>query len=318
MTINISVIIPTRNRAKLLDRALESLRYQTYPKNNFEILVIDNDSIDGTKTVCNKFLPEFPNLIYHHNPILGLHAGRHFGLKKAKGEIIVFTDDDIRAFPTWLEAIAETFQDPEVTLVGGKILPDYESSPPEWISRLWKYSQQGRWLGYYSVLDFGDEIHEISPLFVWGCNYAIRKEVVFELGGFHPDGMPKELIRYRGDGETSLSIKLLKSQYKTIYNPSASVHHFVSSSRMNKDYLKWRSYIQGISDSYTHIRRSQGIKFRDELFGRLNLLINRLRWLNKPFGKIIMDSWWAGYCYHRNEAKMNQQLLAWVLKDNYI
>ena len=257
-SVYISVIIPTRNRAIFLERTLESLCEQSYPIENFEVRVIDNDSTDQTPEVCEQYKTKLPNLIYHHNPVLGLHAGRHVGLCAAAGEIAVFADDDIRAFPSWLEGISVSFQDPIVALVGGKCLPDYECTPPAWLNDLWQSSEQGWWLGYFSVLDFGDDPCEISPRFIYGCNYAIRKEVAFELGGFHPDGMPKEHIRYRGDGETALSMKILKSGHRTLYNPDASIYHFVSADRMTKEYVKWRRYIQGISDSYTCIRSAGG------------------------------------------------------------
>jgi len=314
----ITVIIPTRNRSALLARTLESLCYQSYPIEQFEIRVIDNDSTDQTAAICQQFSNKLPNLIYHHNPVLGLHAGRHVGLKAAKGDITVFTDDDVRAYPSWIEGIAMSFADPDVVLIGGKCLPDYESPPPSWLDTLWVDSRWGQWLGYYTLLDFGDEIREISPLFVWGCNFAIRKKVVFELGGFHPDGMPKDLIRYRGDGETSLSRNVLSRGYKTLYNPAASVYHFVSAERMTKDYVKWRSYIQGISDSYTHIRQSQGIKLQDEVIALIKHIIKRVRHLNRPLRKMISDSYLKGYRYHRHESKKDPQLLAWVLKNNYM
>ena len=127
----------------------------------------------------------------------------------------VFCDDDIKASPTWLEGILESFKDPEIKLVGGNNLPDYETKPPNWLLSLWIPVQWGRILPYYSLLDFNTEAIEISPYFVWGCNFAIRKSIIFELGGFNPDGMPKNLIKFRGDGETVVSKGILEKNYRT-------------------------------------------------------------------------------------------------------
>jgi len=64
-----------------------------------------------------------------------LHVGRHLGLKKAQGDILVFADDDIEAFPTWLEGIAEAFEDPQIALVGVKNLSESTNDllKPAWL-----------------------------------------------------------------------------------------------------------------------------------------------------------------------------------------
>jgi hypothetical protein len=116
-------------------------------------------------------------------------------------------------------------------------------------------NQCGHALGYLSVLDFGDKIIEIDPGYVWGCNYSIRKNILLKAKGFHPDGFPQEMIKYRGDGETYVSDYIRQNNYKTIYNPKASVYHFVPKSRMTIDYFCKRAFNQGISDSYTEIRK---------------------------------------------------------------
>jgi glucosyl-dolichyl phosphate glucuronosyltransferase len=201
----LSVLVLTHNRASLLEKALESLTMQTYPANLFEVVVVDNGSSDSTREVCDRFEQDILNFKYLYEPKLGLHNARHAGCKAAKGEILVYGDDDIRAFPTWLVGVAESFQEPTVALVGGKILPEFESEPPEWVSRLWGFTPWGKSLGYYSLIDFGDEVKEISPLYVYGCNFSIRKQILLDIGGFHPDSFPKELLKFRGDGESSVA-----------------------------------------------------------------------------------------------------------------
>jgi glycosyltransferase involved in cell wall biosynthesis len=185
-----------------------------------------------------------------------LHIGRHRGLKESKSDILVYADDDIEAFPSWLEGIWESFQDADVVLVGGKNLPVWETEPPYWIYEMWmNINEYGHSLGYLSILDFGEAIREIPPDYIWGCNFSIRKSILLEAGGFHPDGFPQEMIQYRGDGESAVSEYIRKKGYKTIYNPSASVYHFVSRNRMTLDYFCKRAFNQGISDSFAEIRK---------------------------------------------------------------
>jgi glycosyltransferase involved in cell wall biosynthesis len=84
----ISVIIPTRNRAKYLSGTLESLTKQTYPVSLFEAIVVDNGSNDNTKEVCEIFSKQFQSLRYFYDDNPGLHVGRHLGMKLAKSDTL--------------------------------------------------------------------------------------------------------------------------------------------------------------------------------------------------------------------------------------
>ena len=253
----LSIIIPTRNRAHLLNVALKSLMIQTYPSSEFEIIIVDNGSKDNTQKIFEGYNKKFKNMRYFYDETPGLHIGRHRGLKEAQTELLVYADDDIEAFPTWLEGIWESFQDKNVVLVGGKNLPKWENEPPYWIYEMWmNINQYGHSLGFLSILDFGNRIIEIDPRYVWGCNFSIRKNVLLEAKGFHPDGFPQEMIKYRGDGESSVSNHIRKQNYKTLYNPKASVYHFVPKDRMTLDYFCKRAFNQGISDSFANTRKN--------------------------------------------------------------
>jgi glycosyltransferase involved in cell wall biosynthesis len=253
----LSVIIPTRNRFELLNNALKSLTLQTFPKDEFEVIVIDNGSTDKTKETVVAF-DIIKNLRYFYVDTPGLHNGRHKGLQEAQSDILVYIDDDIEAFPCWLEGIWETFLDKDIVLVGGKCLPKWETEPPFWIYEMWMDTNEyGHSLSALSILDFGDAIKYIPPGYIWGCNFSIRKSTLLETNGFHPDGFPQELIKYRGDGETYVADYIQKKKYKSIYNPKASIYHFVPKSRMTIDYFCKRAFNQGISNSYADIRRLQ-------------------------------------------------------------
>jgi glycosyltransferase involved in cell wall biosynthesis len=254
--LKLSVIIPTRNRAGLLHTTLKSIALQTFPSAEFEVIVVDNGSTDNTKQIVDNCISSIRNIRYFYDATPGLHIGRHLGLKEAKAELLVYADDDIEAFPEWLEGIWESFQDNEVALVGGKNLPKWETEPPYWIYEMWmEINKYGHSLGYLSILDFGNEIMEIDPCYIWGCNFSIRKKTLLEAKGFHPDAFPQDMIKYRGDGETSVSNYIRKKSYKTIYNPKASVYHFVPKNRMTVDYFCKRAFNQGISDSFADIRK---------------------------------------------------------------
>ena len=313
----VSVVITTRNRATNLKTALFSLNLQTHRKASFEVLVIDNGSTDNTRDVCEECRAFLPNFQYLYEPNPGLHIGRHLGMQRARARILVYADDDIEAFPTWLEGVAEAFSNEQVALVGGKNLPRFQVEPPAWIRRMWEKNRNGgRMLPYLSILDLGDKVKEVSPYHVFGCNFSIRKSVLLEAGGFHPDAFPYALIRYRGDGETYVSRYISEKGGKAIYHPKASVFHCVPEERLSEEYFCKRAFIQGISDSYTDLRtRMTGLARKQDYFKLVSwflLPLVKIRWVKIKMGYL------NGYCFHQNEVRKDPRLYAWVIKENYL
>lgn len=308
----LSVIIPTRNRANILEKALNSLVSQTIDKEFFEVIIVDNGSTDNTKKVVDLFTEKIPNLIYIYDDNPGLHIGRHRGLLESKSDILVFGDDDIEALPTWLEAILESFEQSDVVLVGGKNIPCFEIAPPQWIKEMWEKGGNNKIISYLSILDFGEKKKEINPYYVFGCNFSIRKKILIEAGGFHPDGMPQELIKYRGDGESYISKFIQENGYRAVYNPKASVFHLVPTDRMTKKYFFQRAFNQGISDSYTDIRNNITNRLSSK---KIKLFIKKYL----LFKDVEIDyNYLSGFYYHQNEAKRDEKLMEWIKRESYI
>lgn len=255
----ISVIIPTRNRATLLAEALSSLQHQALPRDQFEVVVVDNGSTDATPGVIAAASRELGNVVAVHAAEPGLHNGRHAGLAAARGDVLVFADDDIEALPTWLASIREAFADPAVAMVGGNNFPLFLQPPPAWLLKLWNREGRGGYkaLPALSVIEFARPPAALSPYYVWGCNFAVRRQVLVAAGGFHPDGMPKELVRFRGDGETHVSRYVEGSGGKCVFHPGASVRHKVTPERMTFDYFRQRGFNEGVSESFTRLRTAQ-------------------------------------------------------------
>ncbi|MCJ7636222.1 MAG: glycosyltransferase, partial [Nitrososphaeraceae archaeon] len=290
--------------------------------NEYEIIVIDNGSTDNTKKEIEDLNQRYDNRIsYFYDPRPGLHIGRHLGAKHARGEILLYCDDDIIASPDWVKEIYACYSKKEVGAAGGKILPKFEITPPKWLKLFHS--------GYLSLLNLGDEYLEINTNEIYGCNLSIRREVLFKLGGFHPDGMPQNLIKYRGDGESALMTSVVNAGYKTVYNPKAFVYHVIPSSRLTIDYFKQRAFNQGVSDSYSSIRKYGKIEDnvyadnnrKTNIFGRIfeilrfiikNRTIKFLKYPNK-----VRDAYIEGMKYHMNEVKNDPELLEYILKENY-
>lgn len=329
----VSVIIPSRNRAEALKASLESLQRQTLPADGFEIIVVDNGSTDHTEAVARTFAASL-QLIYTRKEEPGLHVGRHEGLRLARSDLLIFADDDIEAEPTWLEAISTAFDDPAVAMVGGNNYPAFEEEPPAWLQRLWERPvYKGRALDTLSVLDFGHGRFEIDPGYVWGCNFSIRRDILLRAGGFHPDGVPKERLRYRGDGETHVSNYVRGSGLKAGFDSRASVHHSVSRERMTKDYFCRRYYAQGVSDSYSACRAAGGVPqyqhrlrlWSASVCNRAKNALKRVLPSSDPveaeLANVLMaaqQAYWEGYRFHMKEIASDPALSAWVLKESYL
>lgn len=328
----VSVIIPTRNRAALLKRCLNSLRNQTLDTGSFEIIVVDNGSSDNTPQVVDEF-KSFFNIKYFFDDEPGLHVGRHTGMRHAESENLTFADDDIEALPSWLEAIASGFDDERVTIIGGNNYPNFESLPPEWLVDLWNDTVgPGRAVGMLSILDFGTGKFHIDPNYVWGCNFSVRRSAVEAAGGFHPDALPHELLKYRGDGESYISRHIKMNGGLALFDSSASVFHFVPTDRMTKDYFLKRHFAQGVSDSYTAVRSSCDVlTWRSEIRSYLRIYY----WRAKAFWRLLKAFWkrpaWArwllewesagayrdGREFHRHAVAVEPELLLWIRRDNY-
>jgi len=330
--IKLSVIIPTRNRAALLKCTLDSIVKQTIDQSLFEVIICDNNSTDDTGEISHIFAHKFLNFRYEKTIEPGLHVGRNKGFLESKGDILVYIDDDIEALPEWLYTINEAFNDEDVVLVGGKNLPKWEIPPPDWALQMWAPNQHGeRVCGYFSIIDLGNEIKATDPYNVYGCNFSVKKSIINETKGFHPDGMPQEMIKYRGDGESAVSEYIKQNGYKTIYHPMASVFHLVSNERLTIDYLRKRGFNQGVSDSYTTIRTPKLASskrififkstLKKVLYGILNFCKTKPQETVNDFSvwyKAIDDGHRKGFNFHQQKVKESPELKAWVMKDNYL
>lgn len=326
----ITVVIPTRNRAHLLLAALQSIAGQTLSKKLFEVLVIDNGSTDETAALVKKSGSAGLNLRYFYEPEPGLHVGRHRGMIEAKGDILVFADDDIEAFPSWLATIHELFCDPEVAMVGGNNLPMFLESPPSWLVKLWErpHPLGGKVLPALSILELDASKRSHNPFYVYGCNFAIRKKVLLQAGGFHPDGMPKELIRFRGDGETHVSRFIADSGMKCLFHSKASVHHKVTPERMSVDYFRQRGFNQGVSDSYTQLRDGQSPALLRRLLrtrwaaSGLRVIRNCHDMFTRTPGerralRALRQGHFDGFNYHQNVYQTDSEVRDWVHRKRY-
>ena len=319
----LSLIVPTYGgRPEYVMDNLISLLQQDLPPDQYEIIVVDNKPTGEVHRIIQKLDPEWQRCIrFVEEPCVGLHNARHAGARAAHGEILVYVDDDIIVSPGWLRAIVEPFEDPLVAIVGGKILPKWEAQPPEWLS-LFPPS-------YLSLLDLGDERRELSwPDGAYGCNLAIRRSVLYKVGGFNPDAIgDRRFIWFRGDGESGLHRKVYAGGYKVIYEPSAWVYHRIPPKRLKPEAFYRRGMMSGLSWSYTHIRDTAKMRLsylrviRWAFIAFLRIIRSCIKVLFQWDRRVrhISDIWlWYGYGMQHVYFVINPRLRAFLLKESYM
>ncbi|MBI2996543.1 MAG: glycosyltransferase family 2 protein [Candidatus Melainabacteria bacterium] len=248
--IYLTILLCTYNRAKLLKPLLLELIKQVNiqeNKDNIEILLINNNSTDETKEIILELQKNHSFIEYCFEPKQGLAISRNKGLSLAKGNVIVFIDDDIVLDKNWLKEINDSLQKYPYKAFGGKVIPLWEKEKPSYINLSGFFSLSQK---IFPAHDNGDteklypfSKEETNPI---GANMWINKELFQKYGKFREDlgrvgygGIPCE--------DTEFCSRLLRGSEKIFYYPKAIVFHPVSAYRMSKEFIKSWHYRNGIS-----------------------------------------------------------------------
>lgn len=186
MTTEISIIIATYNRCQELSDVLNDLLKIKVGEISYEIIIVDNNSTDQTKQVVAKFQTKFlGKVVYLFESRQGKSYALNLAIANASGEILAFIDDDIKIDPDWLVNLRECFNKYACDVVGGRVMPLYDSQTPQWIK-----DNGYQLFGPIVQYDFGTEVlsYDRSSMrqFV-GANLAFRKSALTECGGFRVD-----------------------------------------------------------------------------------------------------------------------------------
>lgn len=221
---------------------MDSLMNQNYPKEDYEVIIVNNNSSDNTEEVIEKYIKDYPdvNIKYYFVPRPGQVYARQIGILAAQNEILSFSDDDGILCPDWLKEISIVFKGNENAVgVAGKIEIKWDEEPPEWI---YEYERQ---LG---KLDYGDEIKYETGMYMNAGNLSIKKDVLIDVGGFNPEMVGNWLL---GDGETGLWLRLKKNNKLIGWAPKALMYHYqVAKKNATQEDIKRRFINNGICIPY--------------------------------------------------------------------
>ncbi|ASS66732.1 MULTISPECIES: glycosyltransferase family 2 protein [unclassified Paenibacillus] len=241
----VTVAICTHNRAEDTKEAVWSVLRQQFDFSQYEVLVVDNKSTDGTWETMLELQrtagvgPERVRCVREET--LGLSAARNRAIREARGRYILFLDDDAVAKPGWMGAIVDVFErDAGIGCVGGKIDPVWEGGEPEWLPDMFKT--------LYTVLDYAPGVTEMeAPRIPFGANVAFRADVFKRHAPFREDlgRVGSNLL----SSEESELIDRIRATHKVCYTPHAVVDHKIAKSRISRKWFLRRVYWQGISDA---------------------------------------------------------------------
>jgi glycosyltransferase involved in cell wall biosynthesis len=234
----VSIAICTYNNARKLETVLESLRgLRCPPTLKYEILVVDNNSSDGTKGVIERYQGIWgQRLRYIFEGTQGLSHARNRALREAAGDIISYIDDDVKVDSGWLSAVAAAFEEYSASVVGGKSYLIYPAQRPAWLPEEYEC--------LLSKLDYGDQVIVGLDKDLFGLNFSVRKEVALQLGGFDTSlGRCRDSL---GSGEESdLLDRIREAGGLAVYEPRAIVGHVVSGERVTVRWFVKRLFAAG-------------------------------------------------------------------------
>ena len=232
----ISIIVATYNRCNSLKKALESLANQDNDGSfEFEVLIIDNNSNDGTRKFVDTELSKWwGRLRYFFEPISGKPYALNKGIKEARGGILAFTDDDVTLDKRWILSLVGCFNHYACDGVGGRVLPVYPLQTAAWIK-----DNPHEMAGVVVICDFGEETKPFHPgmkKFI-GANFAFKKEIFKECGLFKTD----LIVGNIPIGEdTELIQRLIQAKKILYYCGRALVWHPVDLKRLRLGFLaRW-------------------------------------------------------------------------------
>lgn len=259
-----TVAICSANRCARLAETLAAL----LPGVDFrtaEVIVVDNGSTDATPRLLEEIAAAHPRGFRAvREERAGLSAARNRAVREARGDLLVFLDDDALPAPGWIEAYVAAFGDERVAAAGGPVEPIFDGPLPEWLD--------DRFLPYLSAWDRGPRIvplryNELPR----GANMAFRRATFARYGEF------LEQLGRRGDSlrsceEIEYCLRLERGGDAIVYLPTARVRHHVATQRLSAAWMAARFAAQGFSEAILDWRHAgaRGLRIGLERVARLD------------------------------------------------
>ena len=245
-----SVVIPTYNGAARLGLLFDCLRNQINTDAlDWEIIVVDNNSIDDTRAVVQQYQTEWPNNIplrYVLERRQGAGFARDFGLKAAKSPLIGYLDDDNLPEEDWVSAACEfASKHPEAGAIGSRICGKFSTTPPKDFDRI---------AAFLALTDRGPDPIPYKPetkILPPGAGLVVRRQAWLDN---IPDrrALAEKFGKREAGEDLEVVLYIQNAGWEVWYNPHMRMQHDIPASRLAKDYLV--KLFAGIGLSRYHTR----------------------------------------------------------------
>jgi glycosyltransferase involved in cell wall biosynthesis len=265
----VTVIIPTYNGALKLPLLLSSLEKQTYK--DFELLIVIDGSTDNTVSVIENYTSLFSNFKYIEQENKGRSAVKNLGAKVAKGDLLIFFDDDLILDDHCVgEHVNHHIKYPYSILSGGLRSPQ-EDNPTE-LSKVKEYFGK-RW--NKTLIESNYQPLNENNYFVTAANLSLKKEIFFKIGGFDE--------RLNDAEDFDFGTEALKTGVLMFFNENASGIH--NENPTTKQYIRRLNQYRSA--------REQLIRFKPLLYeNNKKINVNPPKGLKKIFFQIFRSPWW--------------------------
>lgn len=242
----ISVIIPTYNRAEILRLALDSLAAQTLPSDEFEVLVVDNNSRDHTRAVAEEYCQRLPHFRYLSETAQGAAYARNRGLQNSRGTYVGLMDDDAKAGPSWLQEAKRVVHTLHPLVFGGPFFPFYISKAPAWFKPS------------YGGYVLAEDPRPMTPNeYVYGGNMFVHRATLQEVGGFPVNRGPVGNVMAFGEEiEPQQKIRKAYPDALFFYDPRLITYNLVRTEQMSVKRV-WRDALARGQTAYFLFRRNR-------------------------------------------------------------
>lgn len=238
---DLSIILCTWNNASRLRITLDAIAKCEVPEGvHWELVLVNNNCTDDTDAVAEMFSKRLP-LTYVHEPAPGLSHARNAGLRTACGDLILFTDDDVRPYTQWIAIYWDAYRRfPEGYYFGGPIESEFEETQPDpAILANAPLSVKG--------LDWGGEEREVdeNQKFL-SANWACPRTALDLVGGFDPElGLVGGSKNVSAGEESDLMQRLRLRGWMPRYLPNARLRHFVPADKVSLKHVQARQQAYG-------------------------------------------------------------------------
>lgn len=262
MVLSVVICAFTTRRWEMLQSAVQSVVEQK-PAPYETIVVIDHCG-ELEEAAIGVFPPMGVRVVTNEG-MRGLSGARNTGVTHARGDVIVFLDDDAVAAPGWLAAHAKHYANPDVLGVGGRVIADWEDRAPAW------FPTEFGWVVGCSYLGQPTTVSPVrNPI---GANMSFRRAVISSVGGFS-QSLGRVGATPMGCEETELSIRATAAypSGSILHDPRSSVRHRVPASRGTWSYFRRRCWEEGRSKArVTGLARTSAVLSSERVYVRKTL-----------------------------------------------